>query len=469
MRPVRVPPALGPTVLLALLAPATAAAFNPESTFLSSEAAMAGGAVLAADDEGGAGWYNPASLGAVRRSSVQLGASAYSVHAFRLRNAIVTELPWETRPFEARDTGFGSSPAALAYAFNLREGLGLAVGVWTPSATDQALSLRSSSAGPYPDPAYPDLRAAYDQRYGLSHHSEDTWVGAGVGWQARPGLRLGAALQGAYSTATSVVDLQTAIRVSPMVDPLQQGAHLNVSIRSDESMLVGRALLGLQWDAAPSLRLAAAVRTPAVRVVAWGTTTRLLSVSALLPGFAPQIGQVVQETSPESGLSVVDVGRLSGGLAWGLGGWSLRLDGDWSPALSRRGKGALESWNARAGALLRWSEDLTVGAGLFREGARNVASQGRFSVDVHGAAGGLSYRPAKVVRALGGGKEWDLVSGLAARVAFGAGHGPGMTVVPFDLASSQLPIAFGEPDRGYLEVAASTVDASLHVFTTMSF
>ncbi len=468
MRPVRVPPALRAAALLALLAPGPAAAFGPESIFLSPEAAMGGGAVLAADDEGGAGWYNPASLGGLRRSSVQLGASAYSVDSFRLRDALVTELPWETRPSAVRDAGFGSVPAVLAYAIHLREGLGLSVGVWTPSATDQGMSLSSSSSGPYPDPAFPGLLATYDQRYGLSYHGDDTWVGAAVGWQALPGLRLGAALQGAYATTSSVVDLQTSIRTSS-ADPLEQGAHLNVSIRSDESMLAGRALVGLQWDAAPSLRLAAAFRSPAVRVVAWGTTTRLLSVSALLPGFAPQIGQVVQETSPESGLSIVDVGRLSGGLAWGRGAWSLRLDGDWSPALSRRGKGARESWNARAGALLRWSEDLTVGAGLFREGARNVASQGHFSVDAYGVTGGLSYRPAKVVRALGGGEDWDLVSGLAARVGYGTGRGPGMTVVPFDLGASQLPIAFGEPDRGYLEVPATTADASLHVFTTMSF
>lgn len=468
MRSVRPLPARPLAALLALLAPAAAAAFNPESIFLSPEAALAGGAVLAADDAGGAGWYNPAALGGLRRSSVQLAASAYSVHASRLKDALVTQLPWETTPQSASDTSYGSVPSVLAYSMAVRPGLGVAAGIWTPSASDQHMALTGRSTGDYPDPAFPGVRATYEQHYALSHHADDTWVGAAVGWQALPGLRLGAALQGAYATSASVVDLQTSITTTSQ-DPLQQGAHVNVSIRSDESMVAGRALLGVQWDATGSLRLALVVRTPAVRVLAWGTTTHLLSASVLLPGYAPQVGQVVRETSPEAGLSVVDVGRLSGGLAWTGGAWDLRADGDWSPVLFRRDGAAHEAWGVRAGALHRWGEDVTLGAGAFREGARLVASQGHFALDTYGATVGLAYRSAQVVKALGGGHGWDLVSGLAARVAYGTGHGPGMTVVPFDLAQSQLPILFGQGERGFLEVPARTLDGSLHVFTTLSF
>lgn len=468
MRPVRALPARLLPALLALLAPAAAAAFNPESIFLSPEAAMAGGAVLAADDAGGAGWYNPAALGGLRRSSVQLGASAYSVRSTRLKDALITDLPWATLPQSASDTSFGSVPSVLAYSIAVRPGLGVAAGIWTPSATDQHMALSRRSTGDYPDPAFPGVRATYEQHYGLTHHADDTWVGAAAGWQALPTLRVGAALQGAYATSASVVDLQTAITTTS-TDPLQQGAHVNVSIRSDESMVAGRALLGAQWDATEALRLAVVVRTPSVRVLAWGTTTRLLSVSVLLPGYAPQVGQLVDQTSPEDGLSVVDVGRLSAGLAYARGGWDLRLDGDWSPVLFRRSMAAHETWSVRAGAVHHWSEDLTLGAGAFREGARSVASQGRFALDTYGVTFGLSYRPAKVVQALGGGKGWDLVTGLAARAAYGTGTGPGMTVVPFKLSDSQLPILFGQGDRGFLEVPARSLDGSLHVFTTMSF
>lgn len=468
MRSARPPPARPLAALLALLAPAAAAAFNPETIFLTPEAAMAGGAVLAADDEGGAGWYNPSALGGLRRSSVQVGASAYSVHASRLRDALVTSLPWETIPQSASDTSYGSVPSVLAYAMAVRPGLGVAAGIWTPSASDQHMALTGRSTGDYPDAAFPGVRATYEQHYALTNRADDTWVGAAAGWQALPTLRVGAALQGAYATSVSVVDLQTSITTTS-ADPLQQGAHVNVSVRSDESMVAGRALLGVQWDVTGSLRLGLVVRSPAVRVLAWGTTTRLLSASVLLPGYAPQVAQVVRQTSPEAGLSVVDVGRLSAGLAWAAGAWDVRLDGDWNPVFLRRDGAAREAWSVRAGALHRWSEDLTVGAGAFREGARLLASQGHFALDTYGLTAGLSYRPARVVRALGGGKAWDLVTGLAVRAAYGTGHGPGMTVVPFALDQSQLPILFGREGGGFLEVPARSLDGSLHVFTTLSF
>jgi len=454
--------------LAVLLAPAPAPAFNPETIFLSPEAALGGGAVLAGDDEGGAGRYNPASLGGLQRSSVQLGASAYSVTAARVDDALFTELPWQALHGDASDSSFGSVPAVLALTWLVRPGLGLSAGIWTPYHGTQAATIGGRASGPYPDPAYPDLQASYEQSYSWNTSRDDTWVGLAVGWQARPGLRLGAALQGAYASSTSVVDLDTSLTTTS-ADPIQQGAHLNVSIRSDETALAGRLLLGLQWDVGPSLRLALAVRSPSSRVKAWGTTTRLISVSALLPGYGPQVQQALQTTHPAGGLSVVDTGRLSGGLRWDLDPWSLRLDGDWSPALERASGGAQEAWNLRAGALYRASEALVLGGGAFREGARSVASQGRLAVDAYGLTAGVSYRPAKVERTPGGGRSWDLLTGIAGRVAYGTGLGPGITVVPFQLSASHLPILFGDPDNGYLEVPARTLEASLHVFTTLSF
>lgn len=452
--------------LLALLAPARAAAFNPETTFLSTEAALTGGAVLAGDDEGGAGWYNPASLAGVARTSLQLGASVYTVSAFRVRDALVTELPWETLRGDGSDVSFGSVPAVLALSWKVRDGLGLSAGVWTPFHGDRSTALNGTSTGPMPtDPA---VTATYREDYALSSRSDDTWVGAAVGWRATPSLRLGLALQGAYTSAGSVVDLETSLDTTA-ADPLQQGAHVNVSIRSDVSALAGRALLGLQWDVAPGLRLAVAVRTPSWRVYAWGDTTRLISYSVLLPGYAPQIGQFVEHTAPAAGISTIDVGRVSAGLRWEPGRWSLRLDGEWSPALDRTTDGAQSSWNLRAGFLRTVDQDLTFGLGAFREGARNVATQGVLAVDTYGLSGGVSYRPAKVVQALGGGKGWDLITGLAARVAWGTGTGPGMLLRPFDLSSSQLPFLSGNPGAGFLEVPAYTLDGSLHVFTSMAF
>lgn len=461
-------PRLGQALVaaLAVITPTLALAFNPETIFVSPEAALGGGAVLATDDPSGAGWYNPASLGGLRRSSLQLGASAYSVSAYRVRDALVTELPWETSSGAASDTSYGSVPAVLAYSYHLADGLGLALGIWTTYHGSQSASLGNRSTGPYP--GRPDLSVTYQQHYSYTTAADDTWVGAAAGWQVTPRLRLGAALQGAYSTSTLVLDLDTSLETTSAL-PLERGSHVNVSYRSNESMVAGRGILGLQWDVVEALRLAVALRSPSVRVLAWGNTTRLLAVSVMLPGYAPQQGQVVSEVAPSSGLSIVDVGRISAGLAWEPAPWSVRLDGEWSPALDRATAGAKPSWNARLGVLYQLTGDTVLGAGAFREGARAKASQGDLEIDQYGLTGGVSFRPAKVLGTPGGGKSWDLLTGVAGRIAYGTGHGPGMVIRPFDLGSSQLPVLFGRENGDFLEVPARRFDASLHVFTSLAF
>jgi long-subunit fatty acid transport protein len=453
---------------LALLAPVAARATNPETTPMSAEAAMTAGAVLAGDDPAGGGWYNPASLGGIKRSSLQLGASAYSIARTDISGALVTVLPWGTLVEDAHDTHYVSVPSVLSLSYKVRDGLGVAVGVWTPYHNSYSATIGGRSSGPYPPPSGAGLTATYEQNYGLSYQWDDTWAGAAVGWQALPWLRLGGSLQGAYSSSSQVLNLDTGIETSS-TNPLEQGAHLNVNIHDDQSYLALRALFGLQADLTDELRLALTLRTPVVRGVGWGKTTRVTSVAALLPGYGAQQGQLLEEIRPSSGLSVVDVGRISAGAAWTRGPWSVRLDGDWGPALRRVRRNERASWDARVGALYRWSPNLQVGAGLFREGSRTRASEGTLSLDYYGLAGGIDYRPAKVVAALGGGESWDLTTGIAVRGAWGVGKGPGMTIVPFAFDTSIVPIFPGKQEQGFQEVPAHGLEGSLHFFTALGF
>jgi len=453
-------------VALALLGPAAALATNPESTPMTTEAALAAGAVLASDDASGGGWYNPAKLGAIRRSNFQLGASAYAIARNEVQGALVTVLPWGTMVGDANDTHYVSVPSVLSLSYKIDDGLGVAFGVWTPYHNSYGATIGGRSSGPYP--GYPGLEATYEQTYGLSYQWDDTWAGAAVGWQVRPRLRIGASLQGGYSTSASVIDLDTGLETTS-TDPLQQGAHLNISIRDEQSYLALRALLGLQWDVTDQVRLALAVRTPVVQVVSWGKTSRVTSVAALLPGFAPQQGQLLEEAEPTGGLTVVDPGRVYLGVAWTGGPWDLRADLDWGPALRRNRNSENASWGGRVGAIYRVDRDLRVGAGLFRDGARSQASDGVPSLDTYGIAGGIDFRPAKVIAALGGGETWDLLTGIAVRGAYGTGKGPGMTIVPFDFASSVVPIFPGQASQGFQEVPAHSLEGSIHFFTALGF
>lgn len=453
-------------LLVALLVPVTARATNPESTPMSTEAGLTGGAVLASDDASGGGWYNPAKLGAIQRSNFQLGASAYAIARNEVQGALVTVLPWGTVVGDAHDTHYVSVPSVLSLSYKIDEGLGVAVGVWTPYHNSYAATIGGRSSGPYP--GYPGLQATYEQTYGLSYQWDDTWAGVAVGWQARPRLRVGASLQGGYSTSAAVIDLDTGLQTTS-TNPLEQGAHLNISIRDDQSYLALRALLGLQWDATNEVRLALAVRTPVLQVVSWGHTSRVTSVASLLPGYAPQQAQLLEDLEPSGGAAVIDPGRVYAGVAWTRGPWDLRADVDWGPALRRSRNSENASWGGRVGAIYRVDRDLRVGAGFFRDGARARASDGVPSLDTYGIAGGIDFRPAKVIAALGGGETWDLLTGIAVRGAYGTGKGPGMTIVPFDFASSVVPIFPGQASQGFQEVPAHSLEGSIHFFTALGF
>ena len=103
---------------------------------------------------------------------------------------------------------------------------------------------------------------------------------------------------------------------------LSAGGHLDLSERVDLSYLGLRALGGLQAEVTPEVRLALAVRSPGVRVLGWGSATRVVSAAVLLPGAPPSEYQVIEELPHGTGSSVVEPVRLYAGLRWARGRWS---------------------------------------------------------------------------------------------------------------------------------------------------
>ncbi len=454
----------GPLAVLALCWPLAALAANPGSTPVSPEAALAAGAVLASDDPGGGGWYNPAALAAVTRDSVQVGASAYAINALHVEGAVVTTLPWETMAGSLSSVRYTSVPSVVSYTFKLGEGLGASLGVWTPLHDYAGGAVAGTSSGAYP--GAPGVTGTYSEIYSFSRTRDDTWAGAGLGWQARPGLRIGLMLQGAYSTRLGALDLNAAIKTDS-ADPLEQGSHVDVSERIDLSYLGVRAMGGLQWDVTPALRLALAVRSPGVRVISWGEATRVISAAVLLPGLPPTEYQVTEELPQDTGVSVVEPVRLYAGLRWQRERFTLAAEFDWHPALDRWLTGLTEAWNVRTGGTWRLTPDLLVGAGLFLDASAAASGQTALAVDYYGLAGGVVYRPRAVVKALGGADTWDLLTGLAVRGAYGRGTFTGVTFVPVEAAER----AATDPTSVLAthEAPARSFEGSLSLFTSISF
>jgi hypothetical protein len=436
-------------------APLAARAKSLESVPVSPEAAIAGGAVLASDDIGGGGWYNPASLGAVTRSSVQVGASAYSESATFIDGAAQVALPWGTSSSDIRYWRYSSVPSVLSYSFRLRDGIGMSIGVWTPYHDYEGGSTTVTSAGPYPSSPY--TATTYSQTYAFTERRDDTWGGVAIGWQTTNDLRFGAMLQGAYSTDVWTVDLNASLATNTGSSS-DSGAHIVYSERGDQGGIGLRPLLGMQYQVTERVRLGAAVRGPSIRIAAWGPIDKFLSSAVLMPAVTPSSqSQIATAESAPRGVSAIEPVRIYFGGRYEGEGWTVSVEGDWHPALDGQIREFEEGWNARAGGTLQHGPNLILGAGLFHDSSSAETSATAGALRYVGFTTGAIYRPSKVVKALGGGNEWDLLTAVALRGAYGWGTYRGVHLAPID------------PSVAFPDQPARAFEGSLSFFTTIVF
>lgn len=448
--------------LLGVLTSPASLAANPESTLLSPDGALAG-AVLASDDDGGGGWYNPASLGGLTRSSLRLGISAYGGSLLDAQRVIVTTTPWSTRAQGLSAFRFNSVPSVLGLTWKLRDGLGLSLGVWTPFHDSLSAGLDTTDSGPLP--ATPGVTGTLQQRYDWAESADDTWGAVSLGWRVHPTLRLGASLQGAYSTGERWIELNTTVRPDSGAD----GTLLHVRVHDKMRVLAVRATVGAQWLPTPHLRFALVLRTPSLQLFRSLEHVRIIFAGSQLPGVTAQGGGFIETTPRTSSLSLIDPPRVLAGAQLDLGAVSLRLDGEWSPGASAEGQTLRPGLRARLGALYTWSPDLTLGLGASYDASRLVAAEGNLAVDTVSLTGGVTRRSNEVVQALGGGDRWDLLSTLAVGATFGFGRAPGVIVVPLALDESVLPVLLDTSSQRFEEVPARVVDLSLHFMSTLKF
>ena len=182
------------------LTPATARAGNLDSFFLGNEAALTGGAVVALTRDAGSVWYNPAGLGGLSRSSIDLSASAYVLRLQRLPGALETRLTSGSHEEDLGSTEMLSVPSAVVATRRLSDDVTLALGIFSPVqdlfVTRTTLRTEDSvatEAGP--------LGFLYSQRIQLSSQAARYCVGPSVGWQVGPRLRLGLSIFAVYDTA----------------------------------------------------------------------------------------------------------------------------------------------------------------------------------------------------------------------------------------------------------------------------
>lgn len=405
----------------------TAQAETPYPT--SNEAAISGGAVLAAGREVGSMYYNPASLAHVRRGETELTAEAVGGRWTNApEGAAVEDAMGRVRPRALQSREFLIVPTSLAMGYALSPRWTLGAGVFVPVQGDIDLLDKDGADDPY----VRSRRTAQRYEFALA-----------VGWDAHPSWKLG------FSTA-GVVD---TLRVRERVFTESTASGSASFDREVTTTTVGlRPKVGVQTKLSHLVSLGATFETP---------TFVLSRERKGIFGLTRNVnGEPVTDFSRTADEGTEN-GPLTGwrtalGLSVGKDEW--RVSSDVYGEAPGRGASPL-SWGVRLGARGLVTDRVSVGGGVFTDQSiESDAGPLAFRGDRWGGALGVEFR--KPVRLAPGesARTIEFRTTLAARYAYEVGTIGGLRI--------EEGVTRGEVDvRG----PATAHLFFLHVGTTLAF
>lgn len=426
-------------VLILLLCLASAVqAGNLERFSLGDDAALLSGSVGATTREPSALYYNPAGLALLDRDSVDLGVSAYAARYYRIPGLVRVSLPDQQGHLDFEGTSFFSTPAAVAFGWRLREGLGAGFAVFTRDQLDLLGLLSEEFRGNNGAEPY-----AYEQGLELDFRVKNYLGGLGLGWAATPDLRVGLSLFGEYLRQSIMTRFWGDYRE---LNSYNGGTGLyGTRVTSSFSQRIGvgsyglRAVAGAQWELGAGLSAGLVGRSPRF------TGYQDVAIDMLLNGNAAQYSAVVQVHADGDGVAHPyvweDPWRIHGSLAWTRGRLTLSAEADASDRPDDEGRGAV--WNWKGGANWRFNERWELGAGVYSDYAwrEAISAFAQSNVDYHGGSLGLKWK-----REIGSGVE--LSTTLAGHYERGTGDfigaAPNATQITFPVPSVKTNATFEE-------------------------
>jgi hypothetical protein len=409
-----------------LLLAARAHAGNEDELFVSNDAAMMGGAVVAVVRDGGSLWHNPAGLGGADRDRVDVTANVYSL---RLSHApgFMRSVQGDACDADVRE--FVAVPSQISYLRVLSRRATLGLGYYAPRAAN--LIVREdmhTDAGDIVSDWSVDGVQAYKEYV----------FGATLGVEPSPGLRLGGGLLLRWESLTQSVAFFGQVASAGVTSRLLQVGSLYTH---DQVGL--EPTLGIQWEVSHALTLAASARGPRLGLYNAGETTD--SESIVLSDSTPPLLLAVSSRQKLGGKAFawMRLGRYFLGAAYRLGQTVLAIDGDLQPGLVDRGAGVERklAWNVRFGASQRVSPRFTLGGGLFTDrGADQKSEEGLLGAGANFVGGSLGVRWDDQHR-LAAGEPADslrFTSLFAVRYAYARGRIENLTVDPTSSTTAEL-------------------------------
>ena len=375
--------ASGPALVLALLAalvcPSVAMAAGPDELPLSNEAAMSGGAVLAAGRSAGSFWYNPALLGRIHLSETEANGEILGLRWTRIPDVASLSLPDGSRTTTTlADSSFVAVPTTFAGAIALTPKLTLGYGLFQPRASQFDASADVLETNP-------DVgQTVFQLRHRVS--TERYHGGIGLGYEVSPDFQIGASVFAVFDQSQREQQL-LVVRPGPDDQVLSAVANESAAVGTFAlaTALGVRGRLGRIVHAAASLRAPTFVLTQSIE----GSQT------------LSEIGPDGSETSVEA-IELDDWRQtqlsgwgLSAGLSIGPGSWlvNLELNGDTGTRPRSGPLGSKPSFGARLGGSVRLGDRASLGAGAFYQSPTgNDESFGSLSLHRFGGSIGVEIR-----------------------------------------------------------------------------
>lgn len=435
--------------------PALARADGRTLPTLGNEAAIMGGAVVAAGRGGSMAWYNPAGLGANKRGKVEASAQLFMIRLRRLQGGLVTELPDGSHSDAIRSRELLVLPSSTVWVLRVAPRTSLALSLFVPSFDEIDIDTFSQRRVA-PIQFAQQIKVLYEQR------RYD--VGPSIGFEPFPTLRVGF---GAFVVYDKTVQ---SSRAWAWGNSDAEGVERFVQTEVSESVRSWGAELvaGLQWQPTDYLHLGLAVRSPRL----WFVQRRTHSAVAASGGRNPargEYGELSFVPTLQSGLARKnDPTTVTAGLAWEWRSGTVAFEADASPARRGGNNEALRaSWAARLGARGRVTKRFTLGGGVYTQRSSLVVADDflDFDLDTYGVAfGGELRRPVRLgKRERANRLIFTTVVGL--RYAMSLGRAGRMRIDLADLAdeSREVLITTGSP------VKTRVQDLALQLGTGLEF
>jgi long-subunit fatty acid transport protein len=421
-------------VCVCVLWSAPAQANNTELVPLGDQAALLGRAVVASSSDAGSLWYNPAGLSWLSGTSVNLSGSAFVLRMGALPDLYTLKTGAGPRRVDEEYSGLLSIPSAVVFVRELTDDLTGAAGVFVPNAVDIFMRRTDSfeAAGGRTDWGFQALSRVQEQRFG-----------AGLGWRATDGLRVGAAVFGARR------DEKTILQAWSFSDQEgQEGRASDVlqyeKLASDYGVA---ATAGVQYDALPWLRLGLTARSPVHRLF---PEQEISNFGVVARDGAAAVG-LQDDDKPPAQWSVRETASFRLGTQLHTDQLSLNLEGEYRAP----GGGLTDVVNGRVGAGWKPDHGVLLGVGLFVDRSqRDTVSAGDFTADYYGGSVGVRLEK------LPAGDRVRFHTTVAVSYAIGSGH---LNQVVFDPAAP-APIAIGPGD-----IQFTSHDLGLYVGSGIEF